>query len=514
VPSDVLVVTPWYPTAERPFYGGFVTGWVNALQLAGATPEVLHLDNVADAASVEAEESTTVGGAKLTHVVVPQPAGASRADMAAVQADALRTLLPERWPDVRTVHAHVGMPTGWALSTTLPRDVRLVLTEHASYLNQIFRLPETAAMYADAVARADAVLAVSERMAATLRSAVPAQAGRIAALGNPVDFDRLPLLGERQPGLRRWLFLGNLLEAKGVLRLVEAFARADATKAGAGELTLTIVGDGPMRDALVERAEALGVAEKVTVRPGVPPAQVPEIYAAHDVLVHLSSFETFGMTVVEAVGSGLPTVVTKCGGPEDTVLHATDLGGAQLVDVTNDPAPVVDAWLRLVRRQGSVDWPTVRTLLEHRFAPRQVGAATLEHLGLATSGANDVPLAVKVVTLDHRAARQAAPTAALAADLGLRVSVATLPQGEGLRRIPARMRFGHSPRALTAAARAAVLAEPVDLVVVDPFVGAALVGRDDGLPPVVSMNNRARLWQAIARAIARSRAGRSEQVAS
>ena len=33
---DVLVVTPWYPTAERRFYGGFVTGWVNALQLAGS----------------------------------------------------------------------------------------------------------------------------------------------------------------------------------------------------------------------------------------------------------------------------------------------------------------------------------------------------------------------------------------------------------------------------------------------------------------------------------------------
>jgi len=504
VPSDVLVVTPWYPTAERRFYGGFVTGWVNALQLAGASPEVLHLDNVVDAAAVEVTESTTVGGAKLTHVVVPQPAKASRADMARVQADALRTLLPQRWPDVKVVHGHVGMPTGWALATALPADVRLVLTEHASYLNQIFRLPKAAAMYAEAVARAGAVLAVSERMADTLRGAVPAHAGKIGALGNPVAFDRLPLLGERQPGLKRWLYLGNLLEAKGVLRLVDAFARANETPAAGGALTLTIVGDGVARDAVIERAAELGVAEKVTVRPGVPPADVPEIYAAHDVLVHLSSFETFGMTVVEAVASGLPTVVTKCGGPEDTVLHATDLGAAQLVEVTNDPAPVVDAWLRLVRRTGSVDWRTVRTLLEHRFAPRQVGAALLDHLGLAADDHVQVPLALKVLTLDHGTARQAGPTAALATDLGLRVSVATLPQGDGVRRLPARLRFGRNPRALAAAARAAVLSEPVDLVAVDQYVGAALVGRRDGLPPVVSMNNRARLWQAIADAIGRA----------
>jgi glycogen(starch) synthase len=505
VPFDVLVVTPWYPTAERRFYGGFVTGWVNALRLAGASPRVLHLDNVPGAAAVEVTESTTVGGAPFTHVVVPQPAGASRADMARVQADALRELWPQRWAGVKTVHGHVGMPTGWALATTLPADVKLVLTEHASYLNQIFRLPETAVMYADAVRRADAVLAVSERMAETLRKAMPEQAGRIGALGNPVAFDRLPLLGERQPGLRRWLYLGNLLEAKGVLRVVEAFAKAVESPAGGDAMTLTMVGDGAMRDPLLERAAALGVADKVTVRPGVPPEEVPEIYAAHDVLVHLSSFETFGMTVVEAVASGLPVIVTKCGGPEDTVLHATDLGAAALVDVTNDPAPVVDAWRRLAGRNGSVDWHTVRTLLEHRFAPRQVGAALLGHLGVAPDELASVPLSVKVLTLDHGTARQAAPTAALAADLGLRVSVATLPQGAGVRRLPARLRFGRDPRALASAARAAVLAEPVDLVVVDQYVGAALVGRNDGLPPVVSMNNRARLWQAIAGAVARDR---------
>lgn len=506
MPSDVLVVTPWYPTAERRFYGGFVTGWVNALQLAGAEPQVLHLDNVPGAAAVEVTESTTVGGARFTHVVVPQPAGASRADMARVQAEALRELWPQRWAGVTTVHGHVGMPTGWALATIVPADVRLVLTEHASYLNQIFRLPETAAMYADAVRRADAVLAVSERMADTLRKAMPEHADRIGALGNPVAFDRLPLLGERQPGLRRWLYLGNLLEAKGVLRVVDAFAKAVETPAGGDAMTLTMVGDGAMRDRLIERAEELGVADKLTVRPGVPPEDVPEIYATHDVLVHLSSFETFGMTVVEAVASGLPTVVTKCGGPEDTVLHASDLGAATLIDATDDPAPVVDAWRRLAGRNGSVDWRTVRTLLEHRFAPRQVGTALLDHLGLtAADGHGSVPLSLKVLTLDHGTARQAAPTAALATGLGLRVSVATLPQGAGLRRQAARLRFGRDPRALAAAARAAILAEPVDLVVVDQFVGAALVGRSEGLPPIVSMNNRARLWQAIAGVVARER---------
>jgi glycogen(starch) synthase len=503
VPSDVLVVTPWYPTAARPFYGGFVTGWVDALQTAGANPEVLHLDLVPDAAAVEVTETTTVGGARLTHVVVPQPPRASRADMARAQAAALRTLLPSRWPDVRTVHGHVTMPAGWALATTLPPGVRLVLTEHATYLNQLFRLPETRQMYAEAVLRSSACLAVSEQVAGMLRAAVPSGAGRIAALGNPVAFGRLPLLADRRAGLLRWLYVGNFIERKGLRRLLHSFAKASATERAAGQLTLTLVGDGPMKEQLEREAAALGVASRVTFRPGVPPERIGEIYADHDLLVHLATYETFGMTVIEAVASGLPAIVTRCGGPEETVLHAADLGAVHFVDVSNDASAVVEGWMRLAARGGAFDWQTVRTLLERRFAPGQVGAALRAHLGLGGSAANaDVALSLKVLTLDHGTAREAAPAAALAADLGVHVSVATLPQGAGVRRIPARLRYGRNPRALTAAARAAVLAEPADLVAVDEFVGAALVGRGDGLPPVMSLSNRARLWQTIAAEVA------------
>lgn len=515
MPSDVLVVTPWYPTADRPFYGGFVKDWVLALQQVGVRVEVVHLDNVPDAAEMVVTDTTTVGGAPLTHAVVPQPAGATRADMARVQAAALRTLWPQRWADVEVVHGHVTMPTGWALATVIPPDVRLVLTEHATYLNQLFRLPETAQMYADAVARSSACLAVSEKVAATLRTAAPSVADRFAALGNPVAFHRLPLLGDRQPDLLRWLYLGNFIERKGLLRLLDAFAAANETERAGGRLTLTLVGDGPMRDQLAARAAELGVADRVTIRPSVPPEQVGEIYADHDLLVHLSTYETFGMTVVEAVASGLPTIVTRCGGPEETVLSAADMGAVAYVPVTEDTSSVVDGWNRLSRRHKSVDWPAVRVILEHRFAPAEVGALVAARLGIATAVEHRVPLRLRIVTVDEGSEHQAATLLDVVRDLGLEISTATVGPGNAFAAQVARLRIGRQPRRLTARARAAILAEPADLVAVDSYVGASLVGRGDGLPPLIPLTDRSRLWRAIGTAIAAGNpAGRAVEVGS
>src|SRR5207248_5073572 len=101
-------------------------------------------------------------------VAAPARPNPTRADQARAQARVIAESLPRRWPDVRAVHAHVTMPTGWAVAQALPDDARLVLTEHASYLNQLLRDPQLAAMFAAAVERSSRLFTVSERIAAGL----------------------------------------------------------------------------------------------------------------------------------------------------------------------------------------------------------------------------------------------------------------------------------------------------------------------------------------------------------
>src|SRR5690606_9907405 len=135
------------------------------------------------------------------------------------------------------------------------------------------------------------------------------------------------------------------LHHKGVLRLVTAFAECARTRPS---LSLTIVGGGPLGHDLKIRAEELGVGDRVLLLGPVPHEQVQQAMAEHDLLVHLSERETFGMTLVEAVSTGLPVLATRSGGPQET-MAGLGFAAGRLIDVGTDPLgwdiqPVVDAF--------------------------------------------------------------------------------------------------------------------------------------------------------------------------
>ena len=89
---------------------------------------------------------------------------------------------------------------------------------------------------------------------------------------------------------------------------MQAFAIAAKESAA---LRLTILGSGPLVEPLKARAAELGLARRIEFHDAVPPQRIFEFLHAHDLLVHPSKSETFGMTVVEAVGSGMPVLVTR-----------------------------------------------------------------------------------------------------------------------------------------------------------------------------------------------------------
>ena len=52
------------------------------------------------------------------------------------------------------------------------------------------------------------------------------------------------------------------------------------------------------------------------------------------------------MTVIEAVAAGMPVLVTRCGGPEETLAGIEEAAG-ELVDVEESDASLVDGYRRL-----------------------------------------------------------------------------------------------------------------------------------------------------------------------
>lgn len=338
--ADVTVVTPWFPTPERPHHGSFVRDWTLACVPPGRAT-VVHLQNVEPGTPLETAETTGPTG-RVVRVPVPVAPRSPRAEVARAQRRALTTALeadPDLLPTRGTVHAHVGAPTGWAVSGLLDPRVTLVVTEHASYLPTVLASPETRRQYAEMLDRSARLLCVGEDEARLVRATLPERAERVHAVGNPVDVTRFVPRPWPTGRLGRWVSVANLVPGKGVEHAVRAFG----AWVSAPQDHLTVVGDGPLRPELERAVAELGLVGRVTFAGAVAPSDVPAVLREQDVLVHLSDRETFGLAPLEGLLAGLPVVATASGGPTRTLQDAAARGVARLVPVRPSAAAVARA---------------------------------------------------------------------------------------------------------------------------------------------------------------------------
>lgn len=114
-----------------------------------------------------------------------------------------------------------------------------------------------------------------------------------------------------------FIFVGRLVTEKGVDVLVRSFARLHATRPQA---RLTIVGDGPERDALIRLAAEQGCAEAVDFAGSQPAAAVAAMLGRHQCLVAPSlGFESFGIVALEGLAAGCEVIVSRRGGMPEAV---------------------------------------------------------------------------------------------------------------------------------------------------------------------------------------------------
>jgi len=190
---------------------------------------------------------------------------------------------------------------------------------------------------------------------------------------NVVPTDQIPLRPEPVTDLRRWIYLGKFAPHKRVDVLLEAFSVIAVER---GDLELTLVGTGPLEDRLRARVTALGLQDRVVFVPSVPHEQVPALLHRHDLLVHPSALETFGMTTVEAVASGLPVLVTASGGPDET-LRGIEQWAGEIVPVADGIAEIIAGYRRLATRLDELDPARARSAIESRYGPAAVAEILL-----------------------------------------------------------------------------------------------------------------------------------------
>jgi glycosyltransferase involved in cell wall biosynthesis len=100
--------------------------------------------------------------------------------------------------------------------------------------------------------------------------------------------------------------VGRFAPQKNHALLLEIFAKVCEQR---DDARLLLVGDGPLREVLVEQAQRLGLTDKI-VFAGVR-SDVAELLSLMDVMVFPSRHEGLALVLLEAQASGLPIVMTS-----------------------------------------------------------------------------------------------------------------------------------------------------------------------------------------------------------
>ncbi len=99
--------------------------------------------------------------------------------------------------------------------------------------------------------------------------------------------------------------VGRLVPEKNHAAALEALASPRLRALGAH---LVLAGDGPLRDALAQRARALGLGDRFHLLGARP--DVARVLAAADLFVLTSTYEGHPLSVMEAMAAGKPVVAT------------------------------------------------------------------------------------------------------------------------------------------------------------------------------------------------------------
>ncbi|MUN64032.1 glycosyltransferase [Kocuria sediminis] len=309
----VLVVSTWYPSAERPGETPFVPRHVRAisrhhdvrvvhvrlLRTGPARGEVwdgvpvlrvpFHPLRPRTLLQAYRVLSRGVRGAELVHSMAFSTA-LVLAPLAVARLLGRPWVHTEHWNGVHTPEQVGGVWRWFAWS------------------RRVLRLPEL-------------VTGVSEAMCGTLRRFC--RPGSVRWWGNVVDHDDAVVPPPRGRTLEL-VSVGGLWGLKDPLLAVEAVA---ALRRSGADVHLVWCGEGPLRGQVEERIEALGLQGAVELAGSLEPAQVRRRLAAADVFLLPSRTETFCVAAAEALAAGRPVVMGAVGAHTE-FLHA---GNSRLV---------------------------------------------------------------------------------------------------------------------------------------------------------------------------------------
>jgi glycosyltransferase involved in cell wall biosynthesis len=204
-------------------------------------------------------------------------------------------------------HAH-GYHSLIPLQTTLAnRNGRLILTthfkgsSHSSFRRKLLLLYRP--LMSMLMGKAEVIICDSETEMENLKSLFPNIKSKFRVIPLGVDLDQLRILQRSERRRNVILCVSRLERYKGVQYLIKCLEYLPS------DFCLRIVGKGSYGEELRKMASRLRVKDRVVFRENISRKELLWEYANAGIFVLLSKFEAFGVSVAEALASGLPCIV-------------------------------------------------------------------------------------------------------------------------------------------------------------------------------------------------------------
>jgi len=388
----IVIVPAWWPSPEQPMAGIFFADYARAFAAAGARIGVVYPNLVS-------LRHLPIGlrhrpGAKVVPLVPRVSLETLDGGIPVVRIRGLHTALGcpalqmrrfRRWlrrglavycsehgrPDV--LNAMCAIPAGWACTHLDGRRATpVVVTEHTGPFSLVMTRRAGVSYVRAALARATAVVAVSEPLRQEMLAAGVRGDGRIAVIGNPVDdvFVPSPLpaaaLDANGRKVYRGLFVGRLEPLKGVAELIEAAIALAREPERGPTVDWHVAGYGPMERQIAERFSAAGLADRLMLHGFCEKKEIARLLSEAHFLILPSYGENCPLAICEALSAGRPVVTTEAPGCKAWVGE-----GDGTVARIGDAKSLADAVRRLLADDARWDWQGIAA----RAGARCSGAA-------------------------------------------------------------------------------------------------------------------------------------------
>ncbi len=224
------------------------------------------------------------------------------------------------------LHCHYAIPhatSAWIAREMLRQsggDVALITTLHGTDITIVGQDPSFHTITKFSIEKSDRISAVSSFLKDETFNAFGCDGCGVQVIYNFIDpslYDRsaysASLHAELGASRRVLMHVSNFRPVKRVRDIVRIFAKVNESVPS----VLVMVGDGPDRDAAEEEARTHGVEGSVSFLGKI--GNIAPLLASADLFLLPSQSESFGLSALEALASGVPVIGTNAGGLPEVV---------------------------------------------------------------------------------------------------------------------------------------------------------------------------------------------------